>query len=216
MKAGALFDMDGLLFDTERVYNRAWNEIAYEHGLRIHPEMLDELRGTNGSFMCAIVNRYWLDVKAEYLIEEVFDKAKKALENNVPIKRGAIELLSFFQQNHVRLAVASSAPMALIKKNLKVSGLDSYFDVVVSGEQVTHGKPAGDIYVLAAEKLHLRAQDCYVFEDGIHGVYAGIHAGCKTYMIPDLIPPTDEVLAACAGVYPSLCDILHELQTRKE
>ena len=83
----------------------------------------------------------------------------------------------------------------------------------MSGEQVEHGKPFPDIFLLAAQKLNLQAQDCYVFEDGINGVRAGIQAGCSTIMVPDLVPPTKELYEQCTGIYPSLHAVLHALQT---
>ena len=82
--------------------------------------------------------------------------------------------------------------------------MEAYFDAVVSGEDVTHGKPAPDIFLLAANRLGCNPADCYVFEDGINGVRAGLAAGCTTIMVPDTVLPTDEVRAACAGVFASL------------
>ena len=123
------------------------------------------------------------------------------------------ELLEYLKQHAVRMAVASSAPMELIKSNLRLAGIADYFDAVVSGEQVEHGKPFPDIFLLAAQKLNLQAQDCYVFEDGINGVRAGIQAGCSTIMVPDLVPPTKELYEQCTGIYPSLHAVLHALQT---
>ena len=196
MRAGAIFDMDGLLFDTELVYNQEWYYIAELYGLKVDPAMLDELRGTNGTRMSEIVNTYWPRVDAK-----------------VPMKPGVVELLEYLKQHAVRMAVASSAPMELIKSNLRLAGIADYFDAVVSGEQVEHGKPFPDIFLLAAQKLNLQAQDCYVFEDGINGVRAGIQAGCSTIMVPDLVPPTKELYEQCTGIYPSLHAVLHALQT---
>ena len=213
MRAGAIFDMDGLLFDTELVYNQEWDYIAELYGLKVDPAMLDELRGTNGTRMSEIVNTYWPRVDAKKLTDELFAHAIVTLSKQVPMKPGVVELLEYLKQHAVRMAVASSAPMELIKSNLRLAGIADYFDAVVSGEQVEHGKPFPDIFLLAAQKLNLQAQDCYVFEDGINGVRAGIQAGCSTIMVPDLVPPTKELYEQCTGIYPSLHAVLHALQT---
>ena len=213
MKAGAIFDMDGLLFDTELVYNQEWYYIAELYGLKVDPAMLDELRGTNGSRMIGIVNTYWPRVDAKKLTDELFAHAIVTLSKQVPMTPGVVELLEYLKQHAVRMAVASSAPMELIKSNLRLAGIADYFDAVISGEQVVHGKPSPDIFLLAAQQLGLPAADCYVFEDGIHGVRAGIRAGCSTIMVPDLVPPTEELYEQCTGIYPNLPAVLHAMQT---
>lgn len=215
MKSGAIFDMDGLLFDTELVYNDEWYYIAGLYNLQINPVMLDELRGTNGSRMTGIVNRYWPDVDAEKLTNELFAHAAVSLSKHVPMKPGVLELLKYLKRNGVHMAVASSAPMELIQRNLCLTGIVSYFDAVVSGEQVIHGKPCPDIFLLAADKIRLKAEDCYVFEDGINGVKAGIQAGCSTIMVPDLVPPVKELYEQCTGIYPDLYAVLQAIKTGK-
>lgn len=214
MKQGAIFDMDGLLFDTELVYNKEWYAIADKYNLQIDPHMLDALRGTNGERMHAIVNAYWPKADAPRLCDELFRNAQNSLSHKVPMKQGVVELLEYLKGNAVKLAVASSAPIQLIKNNLCLAGIASYFDVVVSGEQVTHGKPAPDIFLLTAKKLGLPAEDCYVFEDGIHGVHAGLNAGCSTIMVPDLIPPTADLQNRCTGIYDNLSEVLKALQVK--
>lgn len=215
MKKGAIFDMDGLLFDTELVYNQAWHEVAKQHKLSIHPEMLDAIRGTNGVFMQQIVNSYWPEVHAEKLIDEVFENSRRILTQSVPMKPGVHELLDYMKSNNIVLALASSAPLDFIYSNLKIAKIFSYFDIIVSGEQVTRGKPAPDIFLLAAEKLRLNPEDCYVFEDGLHGVHAGIQAGCATIMVPDLVAPTEDLHESCIGIYDSLVDVKKAIENGK-
>lgn len=215
MKAGAIFDMDGLLFDTELIYNDEWYHIATKYGLNLQQDMLNELRGTSGVLMNHIVNAYWPDVDAAKLTEELFENARNTMKQYVPVKSGVYEILTYFHKNHVRMAVASSAPLALIQNNLQLAEITKYFDVIVSGEEVKHGKPAPDIFLLALQRLHLAAEDCYVFEDGIHGAYAGIQAGCSTIMVPDLLPPTDELCKLCTGIYYSLHDVMQAIKNKE-
>lgn len=212
MKAGAIFDMDGLLFDTEILYNKEWKKVADENGLILEEKMLDEIRGTGGTVMYETINRYWPNIDAERLRKQIFENTKEILSKNVPVKCGVLELLRYLKENGVKTAVASSSPMESIQNNLKVSGLESYFDTIVSGEQVLHGKPAPDIFLLAAEKLSLSPKECYVFEDGPNGIYAGVRAGCATIMIPDLISPTEELHEITVGIYKSLKEVLDAIE----
>lgn len=108
--------------------------------------------------------------------------------------------------------MASSNEAELIRANLAKTGLEGQFDVLLSTSQVARGKPAPDVFLEAARQLGLRPEECYVFEDGINGVKAGIAAGCRTIMIPDLIEPTEEIVGRCAGIYPSLLDALEALR----
>ena len=92
----------------------------------------------------------------------------------------------------------------MIESNLRRNGFESFFEAVVCGADVLRGKPEPDIFLLAAERIGCAPEDCYVFEDGVNGSRAGIAAGCATVMVPDLMPPTEDLRNGCAGIYPSL------------
>lgn len=102
------------------------------------------------------------------------------------------------------MAVASSAPVAVIEKNLTRANLRGFFEVLVGGDLVTNGKPAPDIFLLAAKRLNLPASDCYVFEDSLNGIKAAAASGGAAIMIPDQVQPTDEVKKICAAVFNDL------------
>jgi HAD hydrolase, family IA, variant 3 len=99
-----------------------------------------------------------------------------------------------------------------IEKNLTQSGLRDYFDVIVGGDHVAHGKPAPDIFLLASDRIGIQPMDSYVFEDGYNGLRGAAAAGCTPVMIPDTMPPTDEMREICAGIYPSLLAALDAVQ----
>ena len=147
MLEAVIFDMDGLLFDTERVFNDAWKSVAQSRCKLLPPKMLDELRGTNGKLMKNIIEKYWADEDVETIIQELFLISRQKLAVDVPIKKGAVEIIKYLKANNIKIAIASSSPQNLIESNLRVSGLYDYFDVIVSGEQVQNGKPSPDIFL---------------------------------------------------------------------
>ena len=104
------------------------------------------------------------------------------------------------------MAVASSAPVEVIEKNLLRTNLRGYFDVLVGGDKVSNGKPAPDIFLLAAKELNLEPSDCYIFEDSFNGIRAANSAGGFAIMIPDTIQPTEEIKNLCSAIYPSLIE----------
>lgn len=204
MLKGAIFDMDGLLFDTERLYRDMWIILAKEYGQIPDPAFPKAVCGSNGEHMRNIIRHYYPAVDAARFQQDCIDRVAEQLEHEVPLKPGLFEILDTVKKNGLRIAVASSSPMQTIQNNLKNAGVISYFDAVISGTEVPAGKPAPDIFQIAAGKLGLKPEECFVFEDSTNGIRAGAAAGCTTIMIPDLTEPTDELRALCAGIYPSL------------
>lgn len=204
MKKGAIFDMDGLLFDTETVYQRGWTIIADEFGVERKPGLGKACCGTCGDLTLRLVNEFHPTVDAEAYVRRVIEYVHDEAAKNLPVMEGAREILQYFHEHGVRIATASSSTVAQIEANLIKSDLRDYFDAVVGGDLVANGKPAPDIFLLAAERIDVPPVDCYVFEDGYNGLRGAATAGCAPVMIPDTMLPTDEMRTICTGVYPSL------------
>lgn len=211
MKQGAIFDMDGLLFDTERMYRDSWKQSAQQFGLVHNPDFPRTVCGSSGAHMREIILQYYPQVDAKAFADDCILRVERKLETHVPEKTGVRDILQYFKQHGVRVAVASSSKRATVLHNLKQADILSYFDAVVSGDQVTHGKPAPDIFLLAAQQIGCEPENCYVFEDGTNGIRAGAAAGCTTIMIPDLTPPNAQLEQLCAGIYPSLSDAMNAI-----
>ncbi|MGM9617608.1 HAD family hydrolase [Butyricicoccus sp.] len=214
MKKGAIFDMDGLLFDTERIYRDIWSSPC-PFVEKINPQVAEAVCGTSGAHLIEILFSYYPGVQAQAYVDWALDSVDALLQKEVPQMPGCEEILSFLKGNNVKIAVASSSRKELIERNLQITGLRDYFDVIVSGQEVVYGKPEPDIFLLAAQKLGLPPFDCYVFEDGINGARAGIAAGCATVMIPDLTQPTAELKQRCTGIYPSLLAAVQAMEQGK-
>ena len=209
---GAIFDMDGVLFDTERLYQETWQELAEERDIKLENSFLRAISGTNGIHMKRVIEQYYRVTDGTAVMEECMNRMKRKLDINVPLKAGVYKILEYFQENGVRLAVASSSSAQQIESNLVRGGIRKYFAEIVSGEEVEHGKPSPDIFILAAEKIGCRPEECLVFEDSENGVTAGYRAGCFTIMIPDLIEPRDEIRAICSAIYPDFFKLCEEIE----
>lgn len=207
MKHGAIFDMDGTLFDTEKLYRRAWLEVAPEFGEEPNPELPIAACGTNmGEESEQVVMKIYPNVDGHAYVARVLELVEASRQKNLELMAGVEEILNFFRDAKVKMAVASSAPVSLIEENLSRKNLRGYFEVLVGGDLVAHGKPAPDIFLLAAEKLNLAPEDCYIFEDSFNGIRAAHSAGGVAIMIPDTMQPTDEIKNLCAGVFDNLLE----------
>lgn len=208
---GAIFDMDGVLFDTERLYQQVWREIAAERGIELESSFLKAISGTNGRYMCQVIEEYYHVADGRDIMEECMARIKRKLSAYVPIKKGVPEILKFFQEKGIPIAVASSSSTQQIINNLKTAGLSDYFSVIVSGTEVSHGKPAPDIFLSAAKKIDVRPEACAVFEDSENGIKAGYAAGCITIMVPDLIEPSMAIRSYCKKICVDLLQAKQEI-----
>ena len=215
---GAIFDMDGLLIDSERLFQRIWHELAAEAGYTLDDQFAAAMCGSSGKVTEEVLRRYVPGADPQALIDECYRRVVELEKQYIPLKPGAVEILEGMKRGGFRTALASSSPLDMIERNLEITGLTAFFDELVSGFEVQRGKPEPDIFLLAAKRLGLPSRDCYVFEDSVNGIRAGHAAGCMAVMIPDLVQPTPEVCTLCHGVYPDLSAawraILEEQQTR--
>lgn len=210
MKKGAIFDMDGLMFDTERLWQEGWRILAARYGYQPDDDFARDISGTTGEIMEGVIHRYYPGLDPSMFIREERAYVKSRLEEGVPVKPGLQELLELLQQKGLKMAVASSSRMEMIVENLRRTGMTDYFEAVVSGHQVRSAKPKPDIFVFAAGRIGLSPLDCYVLEDSFGGVRAGHASGAFTIMVPDQLQPTEEIrlLADC------ICVDLHEVAER--
>lgn len=212
MKAGAIFDMDGLMFDTERLYQENWQKIANEMGIVLPDQFAREIGGTTGDMLRGIVKKYYHTDDPDGLFHMVVKNVEEMVKVHVPVKTGLYEILEFFRANGVTMAVASSSYPEVIRNNIRTANTEHYFDAVVSGSLVGRGKPFPDIFLYAAEQLNLDPKDCYVFEDSINGVLAGLAAGCETVMIPDYAEPNETICNSDAHIFTSLLEALEQIR----
>ncbi len=212
MKKGAIFDMDGLLLDTERLYQHAWVEVAKLMGFTPNPDFTEAICGTNGQTAYNVITKFYPKADPVEFWDTGVDWVRNELKRSVPKFPGVDEILSFLHGHGIKMAVASSSDRDMIESNMHQAELDQYFEAIVSGSEVECGKPKPDIFLEAAKRIGIPADECYVFEDGINGARAGIAAGCMTVMIPDLVQPTDDLRESCTAICSSLYEALELLR----
>ncbi len=190
-----IFDMDGVIFDSERLCLHSWEKIAEESGLTGIREIFVKCIGTTK----AETKRIMLARYGESFPYEKFAKrASKVFheiveERGLPVKRGAEELLKLLRDKKAPLGLASSTRLAVVEQELRDAGLYHYFDVIVGGDQLTKSKPEPDIYLMACGKMKVRPERAYAVEDSYNGIRSAFSAGMKPIMVPDMLPPDEEM-----------------------
>ncbi len=210
---GAIFDMDGVLFDTERVYQQSWQELAEERGIVLDPGYTEAISGTNGAVMCRVIERFYHVPDGMEIMRACKRKVREKLAREVPVKAGVYETVDYLRSIGVRIAVASSSSRAQIESNLRMTGLYDHIDAIISGEEVAAGKPDPEIFLRSAEAIGCEPARCLVFEDSKSGVRAGHAAGCVTFMIPDLVPPSPDIIPLCDRIFDDMPAALAEIRT---
>ena len=204
--AGAVFDADGTLFDTERLALKVWLGVAREWdapGIEAH---YLELVGRNREGIVALLRQvtppgFPLD---DFLLECSRRSRARLETEGVPVKAGAREILEFLSAKGLPLALATSSGANTTRYKLENSGLDRYFRAVVTGDQVLRGKPDPEIYLTACRAIGADPARTLGVEDSKNGVLSAHRAGLMTALVPDLIPPTPEMEGAAFGVFDDL------------
>lgn len=210
MYNAAVFDMDGLLLDSERPIRDAWLQVALENGIEFSESAYLEVVGRNHADSTSILVDYIGD---EVIFQKVCAQVDVLLSDRTEavgyqVKPGAIELLSLLREREIPCCVASSTNRIEVRRRLQKSGLDRFFDAIAGGDEVLKGKPGPDLFLLAAERLGVNPRHCLVFEDSEHGARGAIAAGMSAMLVPDLKTPSASVQAKCVTILPSLVQAL--------
>lgn len=195
MIKGAIFDMDGLMFDSERLVCSIWQEMMDENGYKFNVDIFKNTIGLrqdkSKKFYTSL---YGVDFDYDGFKKQSRQRFYKRIEKDgVPIKKGLFELLDFLKDNNIKMAVATSTSAKTALKVIKKAGVYDYFDSFVCGDDVKNGKPHPEVFLTAAERIGVPPEECVAFEDSINGIKSAFAANMTTVMVPDFLQPTDEI-----------------------
>jgi HAD superfamily hydrolase (TIGR01509 family) len=209
----AIFDMDGLMFDTQRMSTTAWKRAAKQLGFNLTDELNLKLigrtiRDSDAILIEGLGSAFPVEVCRNLVIEIISEDISK---RGIPVKPGLRSLLDYLEEKSINIAVATSTPRKLTIQNLQSTNLINHFRIILTGDEVPNGKPSPDIFLAASELLGTPPAGCIVLEDSFSGIRAAHHAKMIPIMVPDLLEPTDEIKALAYAVVPSLNEAKTEI-----
>lgn len=217
MIKAVVFDMDGLMFDTERLTIEAWDYAGEKIGIGKMGHMVYKTLGMNVESARKIFRDEYVDEISE---EDLRKHAKEFFQdyfekNGVPMKPGLMELLSYLKENNYKIAVATSSNKEVVLSHFERAKMAEYFDVIVCGDMIENSKPAPDIYLKASELLGISPSECLALEDSPNGIKSAFAANLVPIMIPDLIEPTEELLELLHCKLANLNEVVDFLNERR-
>lgn len=210
MIKGIIFDMDGLMFDTERLAAKAWAFAGKQMGLDITEAMAIKTLGLNTEDTNRVLSKevgkaFDLSaarkIRADYVTSYIED-------NGLPIKTGLIELLDYLNENHYKITVATSSEREVARYNFDKAGISKYFSQIVCGDMIERGKPEPDIYLRASEIIGVTPDECLALEDSPMGILSAYRAGMNPVMIPDLLQPDERINRLLYAKLTTLLDVI--------
>jgi HAD superfamily hydrolase (TIGR01509 family) len=209
-----IFDMDGLLVDSEPVWNIAERAVIEARG-KIHDMALQ------AGFVGMRLDEYWSNMARVYQLEDEIDvlvadavnRMRAMIAEHVHPRPGASDLIRFALEHRLPIAIASSSPVTVISAVVEAKGWNEIFSTRVSGDEVARGKPAPDVYLEAARRLGVDPVHTLALEDSVNGARAAVAAGMTCYAVPD---PTHAAPADFVHITPHVVQTLHEVRTMLE
>ncbi|MDT2737812.1 HAD family phosphatase [Enterococcus pseudoavium] len=213
---GIIFDMDGLLFDTESIYCETSLAVADKYNIPFTEEVYERFIGISDEEVWAAYHKLYgshCKETVQKFIDESWQQAHERFKSGkVALKPGVHELLAFLEEKQIPRVVASSNVRPIIEILLEHAGIREQFSDVVSAEDVKFAKPNPEIFMIAAERLGVANGEALVLEDSRNGILAAEGAGIPVIMVPDILPPTAELIEKTAAVFPSLNEVIDYLE----
>ena len=206
---GVVFDADGTLFDTENLMYGVWVEVGEEMNFPYPGREYLAYVGLNRAAVLSLMRERYGDGfdGADFMVRCVARLSERIEREGVPLKPGVREILSFLREENIPVGLATSTHRVRTQRRLELCGLTDYFQAVTTGDEVTKGKPDPEIYLTTCEKLGLSPENCLAVEDSKNGILSARAAGMSVAMIPDMIPPSEELLAQVWRRFDSLSEL---------
>jgi len=213
MKA-VVFDMDGVLFDTERICMESWIAVAAQEGLPDMEKIFPRCIGGNASDSRKIVlEAYGQDFDYDTFRKKASDRFwEEITKNGLPVMAGVKEILAWLKEEEWIVGLASSTRRASVFDHLERAGIRDYFQAIVTGDMVAHSKPLPDIYLIACRHLGIEPCEAYAIEDSPNGIRSAYAAGMCPLMVPDILQPDDEIKHLSYRIFRNLPEVLEFLK----
>ncbi len=216
MIEAVVFDMDGVIFDSEKLYRKHWIITAKEYGIPEDEmkELCDKIAGATREHNERLMKSHFGE-DFDYTIfrEKTMTRLDEDIrENGIELKPGVEELFAYLKEHGIRIALATSTQRDRAERNLKKAGIYDVFEKIIYGDMVSSGKPSPDIYRKACEALNVDPANAIGIEDSINGVKSSKTAGLYTIMVVDLVRPTEETKRLADQIYDSLFDVITYLR----
>lgn len=212
---GVIFDMDGVIFDTERMSSRFWQKTMAKYGYEINDEIYAEVMGRDREGIVKALEGIYKNPKIDFksIAEEKTDAMVEELDKNpIPKLLGVDEILLFLKENNYKIAVATSTRKIRAEKRLKKEGLYDYFDAFMYGDDVNRSKPNPEIFLRAAEKLGLDPKNCLILEDSPSGIEAAYNGGFSCINVVDMKKPTEKMKSETIEICDNLFEVIEWLK----
>lgn len=212
---GVVFDMDGLLLDTEKIVQRTWTDVGNRFG---YPDMGEQIYHTLGfnrerrkTYFESVYGSDWPDADIVAACGVRFTEIVQT--EGIPVKKGARELLQHLKDKGIKIGLATSTSEEHAREELEGTGLWDYFDGRIFGNMITKSKPAPEIYEKACKAIGVDPVHAIALEDAPSGVQSAYHAGLRVIMIPDMVQPKEEILAMTFAVRETLLEVIELVDT---
>ena len=209
-----VFDMDGVLFDTERICMKSWVDVAEQEGLPDMEKIFPRCIGGNADASRKIVlEAYGQDFDYDAFRKKVSVRFWEYIEKNgLPMMAGVKEILTWLKEEEWIVGLASSTIRSSVFDHLERAGIRDYFQAVVTGDMVTHSKPLPDIYLTACRHLGIEPCEAYAIEDSPNGIRSAYAAGMCPLMVPDMLQPDEEIRHLSYRIFKNLPEVLEFLK----
>lgn len=209
-----IFDMDGVIFDTEKLILDCWEKVGEKYEITGIRQVFTDCIGTNSSKTKEIVMEHY----GESFPYEEFRKEASVFfqayvkDNGLPVKKGVRELLQYLKAQEIPIGLASSTRQAVVEEELRQAGLYDFFQVIMGGDRLKRSKPEPDIYLMTCEKMGVLPKHTYAIEDSHNGIRSAYSAGMMPIMVPDLLEATDEMKEKSIAVFDDLLQVMRYFQ----
>lgn len=208
-----IFDMDGVIFDSEKANIECWKVVSKKYNMPNLNSILLKCLGTTDQLTKQIfLDEYGKNFPYDKIEKEVSNLFNQKYNNRLPIKKGVLECLNFLYKNKIKMAVASSTKQSIVELQLKIAKLYKFFNIIIGGDFIKNSKPNPEIFIEVCNRLNVKPKNTYVIEDSYNGISAAFNGEMHPVMIPDLLPPNDEIKHKVDYIFDSLFDFIKFLK----